>query len=186
MLLSVALDESHDIFDMVSVREHVDRLHIGHAIFRIEQSKVACLSSRVAADIDEHIGLSIEDDIDHIFVHTGAWGVDNHHIRTAVASHKFVGEDILHVSGIEEGVVQAVDLRVEASVVDGFRHIFDADDLSSIAGHEVGDSAGAGVEVVDQRSLILRALLFETGKTASLINNNKRLDVVSAHEFLGL
>ena len=82
-------------------------------------------------------------------MHAGTWGVGNDDIRPSVFCNKLVCKDILHVTGKEQGVVDVVDLGVYLGIFDSLWHIFDADDLPGFSGDEVGDGAGAGIEVVN-------------------------------------
>ena len=68
----------------------------------------------------------------------------------AVLCNEVVGEDVLHVAGIEQCVVDVVDFRVHLGVFDGLRNIFNADDFAGLTGYEIGDGASAGIEVVDK------------------------------------
>ena len=63
-------------------------------------------------------------------------------------------EDIFHVAGIELGVVDVVDLAVDACVFDGLEYIFDTDDLACPMGHKVGNGARAGIEIIDERGVL--------------------------------
>lgn len=65
-------------------------------------------------------------------------------------SNEIVGEDVLHIASIEKSVVDVVYLAIHLCILDSLRHIFDADNLASLASHEVGYGAGAGIEVVDK------------------------------------
>ncbi len=146
---------------MVGVGKHVDRLHGRNTVFRIEELQVTRLRSRVAADIHDAVRCGIENHIDYIFVHTCARGVDYHYIGAAVGGDELVGKYIFHVAGIELGVVQAVDTGVEFGILYGFGDVFDADDMASVRGDEIGFGAGAGIEVVDEFAA------GESGKIAS-------------------
>ena len=62
--------------------------------------------------------------------------------------NKIIGEDVLHVTSIEKGVADAVDFGIYLGVLDGFRHIFDANHLTGLARHKVGNGASTGIKVV--------------------------------------
>ena len=49
--------ECHHILHMMSVWEHIYRLHLHHAIFHVEHSQVARLSGWIAAYIHYALGL---------------------------------------------------------------------------------------------------------------------------------
>lgn len=135
---------------MLGMGEHVDGLHGHDGVFGVEEGEVAGLRGGVAAHVDDGFGLGAEDGVDHVGVHAGARRVDDHHVGLAVFGYEVVGENVLHVAGKEEGVGYAVYLGVEACVVDGFGDVLDAHDLRGLAADEVGDCAGAGIEVVDE------------------------------------
>ena len=56
--------EAHDILHMVCVGEHVDGLHGGDAVGRIEKGQIACLRCGVAADVDYTLGCGAQYDLD--------------------------------------------------------------------------------------------------------------------------
>ncbi len=114
--------EAHDILHMVGVGEHVDGLHGGDAVGRIEKGQIACLRCGVAADVDYTLGRGAQYDLD---------------------------EHILHVAGIEARIAYAVCLGVEARILDGLGDILHAYDRACGRGAEVGYGARAGIEVVE-------------------------------------
>ena len=81
-------------------------------------------------------------------MHAGTGWVGDDDIGTSMLSYELVAQHILHIAGIEKGVVDAVDLGVDLSILNGFRDVLDADDLTGLTGHEVGNGASAGVKVV--------------------------------------
>ena len=145
---------------MVGVGEHVDGLHTLHAIEVVEQAKVASLCGRVATHIDYAPWRSKADNVHHIAVHAGAGRVGDDDIGSAVVADKVCGEDVFHVAGIKERVVEPVKLGVDFSVGNGFGHILNAHHLTGLSCHKVGDGARAGIEVVDQ------LIAAQTGKVA--------------------
>ena len=60
------------------------------------------------------------------------------------------GEYVFHIAGVEEGIVQTVELCVHLRVFYGFGHIFYTNDLPCLPRHEIGNGARAGVKVVDE------------------------------------
>ncbi|CDA56888.1 unknown [Prevotella sp. CAG:604] len=83
-------------------------------------------------------------------MHTSTWRVGDDDIRTAMLPDEIVGQDILHIACIEEGVLDVVYLRIHLCILDGFRHVFDTDYFFSLVCHEIGNGSGTGVEVVNQ------------------------------------
>ena len=67
-----------------------------------------------------------------------------------MTADELVVQDVFHVAGIEQGVIDAVDLGIDFGVLNSFRHVFYADNLTALPGNEVGNGARAGIEVVDQ------------------------------------
>ena len=59
-------------------------------------------------------------------------------------------ENVLHVASIEKRVGNAIDVRVHLCILDGFGHILDANDLTSLFCHKIGNRASARVEVIHQ------------------------------------
>ena len=72
------------ILDMGRVGEHVHRLYGFDLIFRVEQCKVACLSGRVTAYVDDAMWTGIQNHFHHILVHACSWGIDYHDIGMSV------------------------------------------------------------------------------------------------------
>ena len=130
--------------------EHIHWLHGCHLVIVVEQLEVARLGGRVAAHIDNALWSGEEDGVDDISVHTGTRWVGDDHVGTSVGIDEILVEDILHVSGKEERVVQTVDLSVLLGIYNGLRHIFNAYDLSCLMRHKVGDGASASIKVVNQ------------------------------------
>ena len=59
------------------------------------------------------------------------------------------GEYILHVACVEEGIVNAIDLAIDACILYRLRYIFDTYDGSALSGDEVGYRPRPSVEVID-------------------------------------
>ena len=75
--------QKNDIFHMLSVREHVDRLHLHNFISRVEQLEVAGLSGRIAAYIHDAFGGGKQDGVNDILMHAGTWRVGDDDIGRA-------------------------------------------------------------------------------------------------------
>lgn len=129
--------------------EHIDGLHGHDLILFVEVVQVARLSGGIAGDIDDALGGGAKDGLHYVGVHAGTRRVGDDHVGTAMLGDELVGEDVLHVTGEEEGVGDAVNLGVHLGILDGLGDVLDADDLTGLARHEVSDGARAGVEVVD-------------------------------------
>ena len=63
--------------------------------------------------------------------------------------YRLLQGDVLHVAGEELAVGDPVRGRIGLRILDGLRNIFDTNDFRSLAGDELGDGAGAGVQVID-------------------------------------
>ena len=48
-------------------------------------------------------------------------------------------EDVLHVASIEEGVGDVIDFRVHLRILNRLWHIFNANNLTRLLGHEIGN-----------------------------------------------
>ena len=136
---------------MWGVGEHVDGLDGCDAVVGIEVVQVAGLGGGIARDVDDATGSGIENRLDDIGVHAGTGRIGDDDVRASVLGDKLVGEYVLHIAGIEQGVGDAVDVGVDLGILDGLGDVFDANDLTGLTGHEIGDGACAGREVVDQR-----------------------------------
>ena len=141
--------EAHDVLHMVGVGEHVDGLHGGDAVGRIEKGQIACLRCGVAADVDDTLGRGAQYDLDDAGVDTRTRRVEDHDVGVAVTGDEVVVEHILHVAGIEARIAYAVCLGVEARILDGLGDILHAYDRACGRGAEVGYGARAGIEVVE-------------------------------------
>lgn len=135
---------------MMRMREHIYRLYGSYLIFGIEQLKVAGLSSRITADVDDTLGLSKQNHIDYIIVHTCTWRIGNNHIRTSVLVDEILRQDILHITGIEQRIVDTVYLRIDLCIFYSLGDIFYTDDLTCLTRNEVGNSTRTGIKVVYQ------------------------------------
>ena len=130
---------------MRSVWKHIHRLHGIHAIVGIQVLQVTSLSSRVTTHIDDTLRGSSENSFHDIRMHPCTGRVGDDDIRAPVFCNKIVRQYILHVTGIEQGVLDVVLLGVNLGILDGFRHIFDTDDLASLFRHEVGNGARTSI-----------------------------------------
>ena len=63
----------------------------------------------------------------------------DNHIGLSVLSDEVISQNIFHVASIEEGIINAVQLRVNLGVLDGLRHVLDTDHLARLLCHEVGN-----------------------------------------------
>ena len=134
---------------MGGVGEHIDGLHGHDLILFVEVVQVARLSGGIAGDIDDALGGGTQDGLHYVGMHAGTGRVGDDHVGTAVFGDKLVGEDILHVTGKEQCIVDMVDLGVHLGILDGLGDVLDADDLTGPTGHEVGNGTRTRVEVVD-------------------------------------
>ena len=94
-------------------------------------------------------------------MHAGTWRVGDDDVWTTMLSDEVIGQDILHIASIEEGVLDVVHLGIHLGILDSLWHVFDADHLLCLVSHEVGDGSGTGVEVINQ------LVAGEVGKLAS-------------------
>ena len=94
--------------------------------------------------------MCIENGFHHVGVHACSRWVGDNDVRAPVLADEVVGQNILHVAGIEQRVADAVNLRIDLGVLNGFGNIFNADNLFRLTGHEVCNGACARVKVVNQ------------------------------------
>ena len=138
---------------MLRVRKHIYRLDSLHLVLFGEQLKVASLCCRVATHINDTLGVGKEDGVDDILMHAGTRRVGYDDVGLAVLLDEVSIEDVLHVTSEELSVLDAIYLGIHFGILDGLRHILDADDLTCSACHEVSDGAGARIEVVNEWTL---------------------------------
>lgn len=68
----------------------------------------------------------------YVWVHSGTWWVGDDDVRSTVLCDEIVGQDILHVACIEEGVLDVVHLRIHLGILYGLWHILDTDYLFAL------------------------------------------------------
>ena len=127
------------------MREHIHWLHFLHLVKRVEQLQVSRLGGRIATHIYNALGGGIHYHLHHIGMHTGAWRVGDYHVGTPMTCDKIIGEDVLHISGKERGVINSIDCRVDLCVLNSLGHILDTYHLTGLAGYKVGYSSCASV-----------------------------------------
>ena len=71
-------------------------------------------------------------------------------------------QDILHVAGVEQCILDLIQRGVHFGIFDRFGHIFDTDHFLCLAGDEVGDRTGSGVQVINH---------FVSGQSGKLAGN---------------
>ena len=130
--------------------EHVDGLHGCHAVVGIHIVQVTGLCGRIAADVDDALGGCIQNGFHHVRVHAGTRRVSDDDVRPSVLSNEVVGQDVLHVAGIEQRVLDTINLAVDFGILNGLWHVFNANDLSGLFCHEVGNGTRSCIEVVDE------------------------------------
>ena len=153
---------------MRRMRKHVYRLNFGHFVFGIHQRQVPCLRCRVTAHIYNAFGRRVKDHIYHIRMHSCAWGVGDNHIWTSMLLDEVIGKDVLHVTGIEQCIVDIVDFAIDLCIGNRLGNILDADHLAGTSGYEVGNGSRSRVQVVNE--LVTRQLGKVTGYTVEVIS----------------
>ena len=160
--LSGISNEEYHIFYMVGVGKHIYRTGFYGSVPAIchQQSQIASLCGWIATDINYLLGRSKEDGIDHTLVHAGSGRIRNDDIRTSMLFDEVIGQDVFHISCIEEGIFDPVQTAVRTGILYGFGHVFDTDYPTGLSGYEIGDRPCTGIEVVNQ------FVPCETGKIA--------------------
>ena len=130
--------------------EHVDGLHATDAVVLSEHFKVAGLRGRIARHVYDALWSCIHNGFNDVGMHAGTGWVGDDHVRPAMPCDELIGQDVLHVACIEQGVVDVVQSRVDLGILNGLGNVFYADDLMGHAGHEIGNGACSCVEVVDE------------------------------------
>ena len=125
--------KQHYVFYVWCVGEHIHWLHCCHAIVFVHIVQVASLCGWVATNVYDTLWSCLKDGLNHIGMHSGTWWVGDDDIGLTVLCDKLVSKDILHIASIEQGVVDAVNLRVDLSVLDSLGHILDTYHPASLA-----------------------------------------------------
>ena len=134
---------------MMCMWEHIDRTNLLHVVFHAKQAQIAGLCCRVTTYINDTLRFGEKDGVDYIIVHPGTWRISNNNIRTAMLVYEICRQDIFHVSGVEQRIVNLIQSRINFGIFDCFRYVFDADYFLSLAGNEVGYRSGTGIKVVN-------------------------------------
>ena len=82
-------------------------------------------------------------------MHASTWGVGDDDVRLTMLADEVCGEDILHIACVEESVLNAVNLAIDACIFNCLGYIFDTYDGSALPGDEVGYRPRPRVEVID-------------------------------------
>ena len=142
--------EQYDVFDVGGVGEHVNGLDFCNFIVGVHQAEVAGLGGWIAADIDYTLRFCIQYGLHDIGMHAGTRRVGNDDVGSVMLCYEVVGQDVLHISGKELCVTDAVNLRVYLRIFYGLWNILNTDNLRCTFGNKVGYSASTGIEVVDE------------------------------------
>ena len=135
---------------MMRMREHIYRLYGHYFIFSIKQLKITCLSSRITTYIYNTLRLGKQNYIYHIVMHTRTRRVGNNYIRTTMFIDKILRQDIFHITGIEQRILNTVYLRVDFCILNSFGNIFYTNNLPCLAGNKVCNRTRTGIKVVHQ------------------------------------
>ena len=90
---------------MMRMWEHIYRLYLLNGILHREQAQVACLCRGVTAHVNDTFRFRKKNRVDHIVMHTGTRRVCDNNIRTAVLVDEILCQDILHVAGVEQCIL---------------------------------------------------------------------------------
>ena len=132
---------------MVGLRKHIHRPHSSNFVFLAQNLEIASLGGRIATDINHSFRRGFKYHFSYIGMDSCPRRVKDYDIRTSVFCDEIFCQNILHVSSKESAVLYAVVFCVQLCVLNGFRHIFNTDDLCCLARDELGDGSGAGIEV---------------------------------------
>ena len=89
--------------------KHINGLYGFDAVLHIQQLQVTGLCSGITADIDNALGLCFQNNVDDVGMHACAGWVSDDDIGPSVLADKILCQDIFHVAGKEECIVDAVD-----------------------------------------------------------------------------
>lgn len=106
---------------MMCMRKHIDRTDFLDGVFHAQQTQVAGLRSRIAANVNDTFRLGEENSIDHIIMHTGTWWIGNNNIWTSVLVYEILRKDIFHITGIKKRVLYMVQggIHFASSIASG-------------------------------------------------------------------
>ena len=138
-----------NILNVLGMGKHVNWLDSNDFIFSCHHCQIPCLGGRIATDIDNALRGGVHYDFNDVRMHAGTGRVHYHNIRTTVFRYEIRREHVLHITGKEGTVVYPIGFGIDAGIFDGLGDIFDPDYPGSPAAHELGDCAGAGIEVID-------------------------------------
>lgn len=145
---------------MPPMREHIHTANLLHRIACfLEKRQVAGQGGGFAGDVDEGVGFEVDDFKDGFGVDAVSWGIEDDDVGV-------VGQlgDFFHdVASDERAVVQAVGFGVDLGGFDGFLDELDADDFFCYRGQDLGDGAGAAVQVEDGFILAVADVIADNG-----------------------
>ena len=130
---------------MMCMRKHIDRTDFLDGVFHAQQTQIAGLRSRIAANVNDTFRLGEENSVDHIIMHTGTWWIGNNNIRTSVLVYEILRKDIFHITGIKKRVLYMVQGGIHFCVLDSLRYVLDADNLLCLARDEICDRTCPGI-----------------------------------------
>lgn len=131
--MSLSSLQQYHILDMLCMWEHVHWLYLDYTIVGVEQLKVTCLCSWIAADVHDALRCGKEYCVYDILMHTCSWWVGDDDIRSSVTVDKVSIEYIFHVTSIEQRVVYTIDMAIDLSIFYCLWHILYTYDLASLA-----------------------------------------------------
>ena len=69
---------------MVRLRKHIHRLRHGDGVLLLKSLQISCLTGGIAADINDAIGASMQNRLQHIGMHAGSRRIGDDHIGSPV------------------------------------------------------------------------------------------------------
>ena len=79
---------------------------------------------------------------------SGAWRIEDNHVRVSVLGYECICENVLHIARIEVAVGDAIVGSIDASVLDSLRNVFNTNHFRCLARNELGDCACSCIEVI--------------------------------------
>ena len=110
-----------------------------------KEGQIAGLSGWIATHIDHPSGRTSQQNLRHRGVDAGSRRVEYNDVGLPVCGNEIGIEHILHVAGEKGRVRNAILTGIDFRIFNGFRNIFDPNNLTGQGGEEKGDRTGAGI-----------------------------------------
>ncbi len=141
--------QPHHRLTVAGLGKHIHRPCFDDFILFGEQGQVPRLGAWITGNVDDDRGGELQQHRDHLGVHARPGRVGDEDVRAAVLGRKLGREDVFGTPGVPGTIVEAIELGVDFSVVDGGRDFLDTDHCTCVLRHKLTNGTYTRVKVVD-------------------------------------